>query len=1462
MAKKLSFSIAVNLLTENFRKGATTVRDNLRSIQMQCITFAAALGAGGMGLAGLVTRFKDVVRETSRALTSLKNVSAGTKGFADNLRFTNDMSAKYGQNVNILTGNFAKFTASATQANMPMEQQKKVFESLSRASTAFGLSADDTNGVFLALSQMMSKGKISSEELRKQMGERIPIAMQAMAKAAGVSMAGLEKLMKQGKLLSADVIPKFADALNNMIPNVDTDNLETSVNRLGNAFEKIANASGFQDKYKSLVDGLTALLEVAGKNIQNIIIGVVGAIGFVVANSLTKTVRGYKDTGTQIIESVEKTATQLKKVEAARVKAETELKAYELAQEQATGTQKIALAKKVAAQKQLLELRTTQVTAAQTAHTTAMNNAAAIKTAGGWAVAYATIAGAAKRAAATIKAMFSAYWPALLISAITALIGWFVKLHKEANRIKNIFKEYRKEADSVGNTQEAKQLKTQLAIMNDKNKSLHETQAAQAALQKMLGKEKLSQQEINKEVEKRIQLLKTAAQADFYARKAVETEDKIRTQTSGINSRIKEIDPNAYVSDEQIKNIARIKAETNLNNMDSYWAMLNKIVSGQTNTDKLTGNQNKIRRIISRRVDEIAEDMKVLADAEKHLADASNTANALNTTVSPDDDLDNKAKREAEKRLEALRKLDDADRRRQIEKQKFDLDMQQKEIDLLDDSFEKRTRQTLLNLKKEQLEIAQAEADFARQQYDHAKNKYESIHGNDDGFEAYFKKIKAAGFKDSSGADIMPEGLRTKDITAQVSALMDAAQKAQEKGLKDINTDLSAALLEQELMFASNLDVRLAEINAYYDKERKAAEGNAELLAKLEAARQRETLTATTADNIERLDFQEQYEQERAAGMESIGMTELVEEKKLEITRKYLQLRIEALQKLADAGDEDAQRTVKMYQAALDTLSTKKPVNSLKGLADKAVFNTIKKGFQAAGMSAEEADKKTVAFLGKVSEKAAFVAGSISDLQSVFGGLNENIDTAMETVGNIANGFATGGLVGGAMAVIGEGMKIFASASAAAKEHQKALNEIAQARIASQRAYNLLLLEQNLLLKEAITIFGEKEINRATNAMQSYRDALSDVKKEIQGDFVPDADYQRTLEKNAASTGVLGRHYSQKLQEYQKQVEAYNSGVAGLASAEIITGHKKGGFLRKGKDIYSSILDEYDDILTKEGELNVERVKNIIATRQMSDETKNYLQNLVDLQEHAATAQQQLRDYLQGTFGTLGSDIMNSLESAIVDKGINAWESFGQAGAKVLEQLGKQIAHELFFAEKFAKLQNQLEGIYSSSRAGESENQRAERVSREAADLIGVFYQNIGSDMELAQGFMENWKKEAEKYNLELWPSQNEGGTQKASTGKFESIDQDTGNRLDGRFAALQMSGLRIEAFMSDLTVTGKSILNSTISINSELQKQTNLFTEIKTIQLNSFYEAEKATKFYETMSTTLERIDKNTGRI
>lgn len=468
MASKLSFSIAINLLTENFKKGTNQVKAGLRAIQMQVLTFAAALGAGGLGLSNFVSRLIDVARETNRVTTALKNVSGGMAQFADNQRFLIDMAKKYGLEINALTGNFAKFTAAASISGMSMMDQRKIFESVSRAVTAFGMSADDSNGVFLALSQMMSKGKISSEELRLQMGERLPIALQAMAKAAGVSVAGLDKLMKQGKLMSTDILPKFAEALNEMIPNVDTDNLETSVNRLKNAFTEFVNGTDAQSRYKALIDWLTGYVKYASDNIKNIITYLVAAILVMVTSRLVN----------KIIVSI----------------AQAELAAKSAARRAA----------KDAGQK--------------------FDEVA-------WAAnkTSASVKMAFKRAISSIKATLISLAPTAILTVIGAVISKLYNAYQESKRIKGMFDAYKDRMEGVsGSNSEITKIKSLQSAYNAANVTLSEKKSILSQINSILGTQLTVNQDVNKVIADRIAILEGVARAELAAKEVAGSENELR----------------------------------------------------------------------------------------------------------------------------------------------------------------------------------------------------------------------------------------------------------------------------------------------------------------------------------------------------------------------------------------------------------------------------------------------------------------------------------------------------------------------------------------------------------------------------------------------------------------------------------------------------------------------------------------------------------------------------------------------------------------------------------------------------------------------------------------------------------------------------------------------------------------------------------------------------------------------
>lgn len=475
MAGRLSFSIAVNLLTENFKKGASSVSNSLKSMQMQVLTFAAALGAGGLSITGFLTSLIQTARETSRVTTALKNVSGGAANYAKSQQFLLDLAKKYGIELLALTGNFAKFTAAASNAGVAMADQKKIFESVSRASVAFGLTAEDTNLTFLAITQMMSKGKISSEELRRQLGERLPIAMSAMAKAAGVPISKLDKLLSQGKLMSNEILPKFADALNEMIPSVNTDNIETSINRLKNAFTEFTKGTGVQAAYKKVVDSIVKAVEYAGANVKSIISSV---SSFIIGVALGKMFK------------------------------------WIIAQ--------LAIAQKAA---MMAAIKASQAAGQQF-------DKAAWKAKSG----AATMSMAFSRAAASIKTAMMSALPTAILVIVSELIGRMVYLNNEAKRIKSIFSDYKNEANRATNNVETSKLETLYKIATDTNRALASRQYALNEINKQLGtsysidsKTLSIQGDINEKYQERLKLIKAAAEVDFYTTKKLETEDKIKS---------------------------------------------------------------------------------------------------------------------------------------------------------------------------------------------------------------------------------------------------------------------------------------------------------------------------------------------------------------------------------------------------------------------------------------------------------------------------------------------------------------------------------------------------------------------------------------------------------------------------------------------------------------------------------------------------------------------------------------------------------------------------------------------------------------------------------------------------------------------------------------------------------------------------------------------------------------------
>ena len=189
---------------------------------------AAALREGVQELAGSLTRFFglsatvgsftvfgkasfDAALNLDRLNKAFSTIEGSSARGAARLDYLREVSDRLGQNF-YQTAEAAKGFFAATKGTQLEGDAERIFEGFTEASTALGLTTEQYNRVLLAIQQMISKGKISAEELRQQLGEALPKAVQIFAQALGVEISVLDKMLERGEV-SIDVLSQVGTIL-------------------------------------------------------------------------------------------------------------------------------------------------------------------------------------------------------------------------------------------------------------------------------------------------------------------------------------------------------------------------------------------------------------------------------------------------------------------------------------------------------------------------------------------------------------------------------------------------------------------------------------------------------------------------------------------------------------------------------------------------------------------------------------------------------------------------------------------------------------------------------------------------------------------------------------------------------------------------------------------------------------------------------------------------------------------------------------------------------------------------------------------------------------------------------------------------------------------------------------------------------------------------------------------------
>lgn len=251
--------------------GGIAARLSVLSTVASKVSVGMAALVGGVAIAGFAflkmgEMAVDSAKRIQKIEMALTSVTGSAEEAASQLKYLRDISDRSGTGFEQTATSFVRLEAAAKGTNLEGERTRKIFENITFAAAKLGLSSDEVGGSLRAIEQIMSKGTVQAEELRGQLGDRIPGAFQVMADALGITTKKLGELMKQGQITSDALVP-FADTLAKKFGVDVSKSIDTVVsqeNRLGNSFlflgQALDKAIGFSAAYSTTLKELTNII--------------------------------------------------------------------------------------------------------------------------------------------------------------------------------------------------------------------------------------------------------------------------------------------------------------------------------------------------------------------------------------------------------------------------------------------------------------------------------------------------------------------------------------------------------------------------------------------------------------------------------------------------------------------------------------------------------------------------------------------------------------------------------------------------------------------------------------------------------------------------------------------------------------------------------------------------------------------------------------------------------------------------------------------------------------------------------------------------------------------------------------------------------------------------------------------------------------------------------------------------
>jgi len=327
-----------------------------------------------------------------------------------------------------------------------------------------------------------------------------------------------------------------------------------------------------------------------------------------------------------------------------------------------------------------------------------------------------------------------------------------------------------------------------------------------------------------------------------------------------------------------------------------------------------------------------------------------------------------------------------------------------------------------------------------------------------------------------------------------------------------------------------------------------------------------------------------------------------------------------------------------------------------------------------------------------------------------------------------------------------------------------------------------------------------------------------------------------------------------------EQTDQYTKNtVAAYENLRIETRKKSSGFLGTGigghsqqtEDLRTWAKEKYgEELFDTAGWINTELAETILEDYgdKLVGETEKTLNDLIELKEEYDAWKEELQSYVSDMFSPLVDDMSDALFDWLAD-GKDVMDSFHEYASDTFRSLAQEILKQALLKQVFAGFEDNLNDIYTKYAAGGlDEKQMLDEVMSEVDAVTTRAEKNLPSLQALTEYINQKFKDSG--YDLT-----GDSYDQEASTGAYETMSEDTGLALEGRFTALQESNEIIKQNVILLEASCR-----TININNDAIR--GYVSEIADIQRGTASYVSDIAKFTTLYLPKLQDISDNTRKI